>query len=139
MALTPEQTEQVIRVALELARTGSTAELLEFVDHGLPVDAWDEQHNTLLMLAAYHGHGETVRALLDRGADPDLLNSRNQSVIAGALFKGEDAIVRLLIEVGADLDLGTPTAREAADLFNRTHLLHPSNTEDSGNAEADVP
>ncbi|WP_306322855.1 MULTISPECIES: ankyrin repeat domain-containing protein [unclassified Streptomyces] len=108
---------------MDLARAGRSAELVEFVDHGLPVDAADAQANTLLMLAAYHGHADTVRTLLRLGADPDLRNARDQSPLAGALFKGEDGVVAVLIEAGADLDAGTPTARAAATLFGREHLL----------------
>ncbi|EWT00272.1 ankyrin [Intrasporangium oryzae NRRL B-24470] len=122
-ALTPEQQERVVAVAMDLAREGRTAELLEFVDHGLPVDAADHDGNTLLMLAAYRGNAETVDALIARGADVDLRNSRDQSALAGALFKGEEGIVRRLVAAGADLDAGTPSARAAAELFGREHLL----------------
>lgn len=121
--LTPEQTERVVELAMDLAREGKTAELLEFLDHGLPVDAQDGQGNSLLMLAAYHGHAETVRALAKRGADVDLANGRGQSPIAGAIFKGEDEVVSALVEAGADLDTGTPSARETAQMFGRTDLL----------------
>ncbi|WP_197318938.1 ankyrin repeat domain-containing protein [Saccharomonospora sp. NB11] len=123
MRLTPEQVERVVAIAMDLAREGDTAQLLEFLDHGLPVDVTDPSGNTLLMLAAYHGHAATVRALLDRGADPDRRNARDQSPIAGALFKGEDEVVAVLREAGADLDAGTPTARAAAVMFGREHLL----------------
>ncbi|RKT83563.1 hypothetical protein SAMN05421805_11055 [Saccharopolyspora antimicrobica] len=121
--LTPEQAERVVAIAMDLAREGRTEELAEFVDHGLPVNTTDEAGNTPLMLAAYHGHAETVRALLDRNADPDLRNDRDQSPIAGALFKGEEAVVKLLREAGADLDAGTPSARAAAAMFGRENLL----------------
>ncbi|MGD6749097.1 ankyrin repeat domain-containing protein [Streptomyces sp. BH105] len=122
-ALTPEQTKRVIALAQDLAREGSTAELVEFVEHGLPVDVTDAQDNSLLMLAAYHGHADTVRALLRLGADPDLRNARDQSPVAGALFKGADDVVAVLLDAGADLDTGTPTARAAAAMFGREHLL----------------
>ncbi|MET8471926.1 ankyrin repeat domain-containing protein [Streptomyces sp. NPDC006422] len=122
-ALTPEQTERVVALALDLAREGRTAELVEFVEHGLPVDVTDAQSNSPLMLAAYHGHADTVRALLRLGADPDLRNARDQSPVAGALFKGEEDVVAVLVEAGADLDAGTPTARAAAAMFGRAHLL----------------
>ncbi|MGW2775421.1 ankyrin repeat domain-containing protein [Streptomyces olivaceoviridis] len=121
--LTPEQTRRVMAIAMDLAREGSTGTLVEFVEHGLPVDARDEAGNTLLMLAAYHGHADTVRALIALGADPDLRNARDQSPIAGALFKGADDVVGVLLQAGADLDSGTPTARAAAALFGRAHLL----------------
>lgn len=121
--LTPEQVAQVVEVAMDLAREGRTGELVEFLDHGLPVDVQDGDGNTLLMLAAYHGRAETVRTLVERGADVDLRNGRDQSVVAGALFKGEDEVTRILVGAGADLDAGTPPAREAARMFGRAHLL----------------
>ncbi|MEW2288507.1 ankyrin repeat domain-containing protein [Streptomyces sp. NPDC047841] len=121
--LTAEQTRRVMAIAMDLARQGSTGPLVEFVEHGLPVDTADAAGNTLLMLAAYHGHADTVRALIALGADPDLRNARDQSPVAGALFKGADDVVAVLRQAGADLDSGTPTARAAAALFGRAHLL----------------
>ena len=123
MSLSPEQTARVTALAMDLAREGRTDELVEFLDHGLAVDVQDDAGNTLLMLAAYHGRADTVSALLERGADPDLRNERDQSPVAGALFKGEDAVVRRLVAAGADLDAGTPTARQAAEMFGRGGLL----------------
>lgn len=124
--LSAEQEEQIaklVAMAMDLARAGNTAELVEFIDRGLPVDSQDSQGNTALMLAAYHGHAETVTALIDRGADVDLCNARGQAPIAGALFKGEDEVVALLRRANADLDRGTPSARETAKMFGREHLL----------------
>jgi len=108
---------------MDLAREGSTGQLAEFLDHGLAVDAVDTDGNTLLMLAAYHGRAETVGMLLTRGANPDIRNARDQTPIAGALFKGEDDVVAALFAAGADLDAGTPSARAAAAMFGREHLL----------------
>lgn len=121
--LTPEQQERVVVIAMDLARDGETGDLLEFLDHGLPIDVTDSVGNTLLMLAAYHGRPDTVRALIERGADVDLRNDRDQSPVAGALFKGEEAVVRSLVAAGADLEAGTPSARAAAEMFGKAHLL----------------
>jgi ankyrin repeat protein len=121
--LTPEETARVIELSMHFAREGMTEELAGNIDHGLPPDVQDTDGNTLLMLAAYHGHAGTVRALLERGADVDLRNHRNQAPVAGALFKGEDEVVRLLIRAGADLDAGTPSARDTAAMFDRLDLL----------------
>ncbi|GAA4658539.1 ankyrin repeat domain-containing protein [Arthrobacter cryoconiti] len=122
-SLSEEQSSKVTAIAMDLAREGNTAELAQFLDHGLPVDVLDTEENTLLMLAAYKGQVETVSMLLKRGADANIRNNRDQSPIAGALFKGEDAVVTLLVAASADLDAGTPSARAAATMFGREHLL----------------
>ncbi len=118
----PELVE-VAHFVLDLARAGDTARLAAYVDAGVPVDLTDASGNTLLMLAAYHGHPEAVRALVARGADADRLNDRGQSPLAGAVFKGEDGVVAVLVESGADLDAGHPSARETASMFGRGGLL----------------
>jgi hypothetical protein len=121
--LTPAETVRVVELAMHFAREGMTEELAGFVEHGLPPDVQDEDGNTPLMLAAYHGCAATVRRLVELGADVDLRNNRDQAPVAGALFKGEDEVVRVLVEAGADLDAGTPTAKQAAEMFERTDLL----------------
>lgn len=119
----PEDLDRIVAFAMDCARDGQTALLADFLDGGFPIDHPDADGNTALMLAAYHGHAETVRMLVGRGADVDLLNGRRQSPIAGALFKGEDEVVTALRVAGADLEHGTPTAREAAAMFGTGHLL----------------
>jgi hypothetical protein len=118
----PELVELAHRV-LDLARAGDAEQLAALVDRGVPVDLTGPDGNSLLMLAAYHGHAPTVDALLRRGADPDRVNDRGQSPLAGAVFKAEDDVVRLLLAAGADPDLGSPSARETAQLFERHDLL----------------
>jgi ankyrin repeat protein len=75
------------------------------------------------MLAAYHGHADTVRALLARGAEADRANDRGQTPLAGAVFKGEEEVIRVLLEGGADPAAGTPSAVDTARMFGRTELL----------------
>lgn len=121
--LSEEQTRAVVAMAMDLARQGRSEELAEFVQRGLPVNVQDDEGNSLLMLAAYRGQLGTVRTLIGLGADVNLRNDRDQTPIAGALFKGEDDVVRELRAAGADLDAGTPTARQAAEMFGRQGLL----------------
>lgn len=121
--LSDEQVNRVVELAMDLARAGDTAELLEFLDHGLPVDVRDADGNTLVMLAAYYGHPGTVLALIERDANVDIRNDRDQSPVAGAIFKGAEEVVAVLLEAGADLDAGTPTARAAAGMFGKEDLL----------------
>jgi len=107
----------------DLARAGETERLAAYVESGVPVDLTDASGNTLLMLAAYHGHAATVATLTARGADADRVNDRGQSPLAGAVFKGEDDVVRVLLDAGADPDAGAPTARETAAMFGRPDLF----------------
>ena len=99
------------------------ARLRAYVEQGVPANLTDAVGNTLLMLAAYHGHAETVSALVALGADPDRTNDRGQSPLAGAIFKGEDDVARVLLAAGADPDVGTPNARATAQMFDRADLL----------------
>ena len=109
--------------AAELAREGDTAALAACLDGGVPVDLANENGDTLLMLAAYHGHEETVRALLSRGADPGLGNEKGQTPLAGAVFKKEAGIVRALLDAGADPHAGQPSAVDAARMFGAYKFL----------------
>lgn len=120
---TSAQLHDIARTCFDWARQGETTRLLAYVERGVPADLTDADGNTLLMLAAYHGHAGTVAALLGRGADPDRLNDRGQSPVAGAVFKGEDEVVRVLLDAGAALDHGSPTGRETAALFGRQDLI----------------
>ena len=53
----------------DLARGGGTAELAAYLDAGVPADLTNDKGDTLLILAAYHSHPETVALLLEKGAD----------------------------------------------------------------------
>ncbi|WP_322972767.1 ankyrin repeat domain-containing protein [Arthrobacter polaris] len=78
-SLNEDQTAKVTALAMDLAREDKTAELAEFLDHGLALDVQDPEGNTLLMLAAYKGQSGTVSMLLERGANANIRNSRDQS------------------------------------------------------------
>ncbi|MGW5621352.1 ankyrin repeat domain-containing protein [Streptomyces olivaceus] len=107
----------------DLARQGRTEELVAYVDAGVPADLTNDRGDSLVMLAAYHGHAGAVRALLSRGADADRVNDRGQTPLAGAAFKGETEVTRALLEAGADPAAGTPSAVDTARMFARTELL----------------
>ncbi|WP_380176532.1 ankyrin repeat domain-containing protein [Kineococcus sp. DHX-1] len=107
----------------EHARNGRVRELCGYLDLGVPVNSTDSDGNSLVMLAAYHGHPRTVLALLERDADPDRANSRGQTPLAAAVFKGEVEVVAALVAADADPYLGTPSALEAARFFGRQDLL----------------
>jgi ankyrin repeat protein len=109
--------------ALDLARAGATQELTEYVDAGLPVNLSSGAGDTLLLLAAYHDHPETVQALLDRGADTSRVNDRGQTALAAAVFRRSEPSVRALLAAGADPALGPKSALEIARFFELDDML----------------
>ena len=119
--LTDEAREFAERM-FTLARDGRTAELSAYVDAGLPVDLANHNGDTLLILAAYHEHPDTVRALLERGADVTRTNQRGQDALTSATFKQDAESVRALLAAGADPDAGTPSARATAQYFDLTEM-----------------
>ncbi|MFI9503925.1 ankyrin repeat domain-containing protein [Nocardia sp. NPDC052566] len=121
----PELLELATKV-YDFARQGDAEALVAYLDAGVPVNLTNDNGDTLLMLAAYHGHPDAVAALLARGADPNRPNDKGQTPLAGAVFKGETEIVRALLAAGADPDAGTPSAREAAAMFGKGDLFGDS-------------
>jgi uncharacterized protein len=113
----PEVLELAHRV-FDMARDGSTDDLAAHVDAGVPVDLTNSNGDTLLILAAYHVHPDTVAALLARGADCGRVNDRGQTPLAAAVFRQSADIVRALLDAGADPDAGGPSARETAAFFD---------------------
>lgn len=115
--------QEIAQRMFDAARGGDLATLTEYLDAGVPVNLMNGSGDTLLMLAAYHGHADVVKALLERGAEIDRLNDRGQSPLAGAVFKGAEAVVRALSEAGADPRHGHPTAMDTARMFGRDDYL----------------
>jgi uncharacterized protein len=114
----------------DLSRGGHTDELVAYVDAGVPVNLTNDKGDTLLILAAYHGHPGTVAALLERHADHARVNDRGQTALAAAVFRQSTDTVRHLLAAGADPDAGGPSARATAAFFDlpaMTDLLagHP--------------
>lgn len=101
----PAHDPEVLQLAARVfdpARQGDTAKLAAYIDAGVPANLADDRGDSLLMLAACHGHADPVRALLQRGAEADRANDRGQTPRAGAVFKGEREVVAALVEGGAD-------------------------------------
>ncbi|TVY36550.1 putative ankyrin repeat protein [Lachnellula subtilissima] len=103
----------------DAARAGQMDIFQQALPAGLPANMTNEKGDSLLMLAAYHGHAALVKLLLSHGADANSLNDRGQSPLAGAVFKMESEVVETLLEGGADPDYGTPSAMEAVKLFKQ--------------------
>ncbi|MEW5653913.1 ankyrin repeat domain-containing protein [Streptomyces cinereoruber] len=118
----PEVIELASKV-FDLARTGDAEALAAYVDAGVPANLTNDRGDTLVMLAAYHGHPAAVSALLERGADADRANDRGQTPLAGAVFKGEAEVIRALLAGGANPEAGAPSAVDTARMFGKAELL----------------
>src|ERR1700752_3975047 len=77
------------------ARSGDAATLAAYVDAGVPVNLTNTNGDTLVMLAAYYGHGPAVAALIARGADVNRHNDRGQTPLAGAVFQNDSRVIAL--------------------------------------------
>ena len=118
-----EETLALAHALFDAAREGNTALLAGYLSAGVPATMTNAAGDSLLMLAAYHGHADTVRLILEHGGDADTANDRGQTPLAGAVFKGYPEVVRALVDAGADPDAGTPSARAAAQMFQRQDIL----------------
>jgi uncharacterized protein len=106
----------------DLARAGAAEELAAYVDAGVPANLTNDKGDTLLVLAAYHDHPETVGALLERGADHSRVNDRGQTALAAAVFRRSADSVGRLLAAGADPDTGGPSARATAAFFELSEM-----------------
>ena len=122
VALDPEVLDFAAKL-FDLAREGGAEELAAYVDAGLSPDLTNGKGDTLLLLAAYHAHEDTVRALLGRGADHARVNDRGQTALGSAVFRSAGGIVDALLAAGADPDLGSPSAVELARFFELPEML----------------
>ena len=109
----------------QLVRGGDAGMLARLLQRGLPPNMSNHKGDTLLMLAAYHGHVEATKLLLDAGAEPDRYNDMAQTPLGGATFKGYLPIVELLLVHGAKPDFAPPGGKTPlmfAAMFNRVEI-----------------
>lgn len=122
MTSIPDDVREFATRLFDMARNGDIT-LLDYVDQGVDADLSNEDGNSLLMFAAYHGHADLVTGLVGKGADVDKLNGRGQTPLSGAVFKKYDDVVDALVAAGADPHAGQPTAVQTAQMFEMTDTL----------------
>jgi ankyrin repeat protein len=93
-----------------------------YVDAGVPANLTNDKGDTLLILAAYHAHPDTVAALLARGADHSRVNDRGQTALGAAVFRQSAEAVHALLAAGADPGLGGQSARATAAVFDLAEM-----------------
>lgn len=122
---------QLAKLLFEAARTGDVALLSDAMAGGAPANLMNPSGDTLVMLAAYHGHTEAVRILLAAGAHPDQMNDRGQTPLGGVAFKGNREVAEVLLQAGADPYGGSPSAMAMAIMFDHTELIELFDTNGS--------
>lgn len=134
------ETHARVQELFALVRGGDAATLARLLAMGLVPNLRDGKGDSLLMLAAYHGHVDAVRVLMQHGADATLANDRGQSPLGAAAFKGDLAVANALLESGAPVDdqpRGGRTALMLAAMFDRVEMVelllaHGANPDHAG-------
>ncbi|MDT3669064.1 MAG: ankyrin repeat domain-containing protein [Aromatoleum sp.] len=90
--------------SLSAARRGDTAQLVQLLNRGVDPNTVDDQGNTLLMLAAREGSGETVAAILKFRPKIAQRNATGDSALMLAALKGHADIVDQLLAAGAPVN-----------------------------------
>lgn len=120
--LTPAELE-LLTAMFDAARQGETEYLAAGIDQGIPVNLTNSKGDTLLNLAAYHEHVDTVAMLLERGADTERVSDMGFTALICAVFRGNEPITHLLLQAGARQDTGHQHAQAVAQEFGRTQVL----------------
>lgn len=102
---------------VDLARRGETDRLDAQLAAGISANLTNDAGDTLLILAAYHAHRETVEMLLGHGANHARANHRGQTALGAAVFRRDRGIVTALLAAGADPRAGAQSAVDVARFF----------------------
>ncbi len=111
--------------ALDSARMGDAAELVELLNRGIDPNTVDPQGNTLLILAAREGQLEAVEALLKYRVRIDYRNPAGDSALMLAVLRGHDRVARVLLKGGAQVNHDGWGPLHYAAFEGREALLEP--------------
>jgi ankyrin repeat protein len=114
-------------IAFQAAREGDVTTLSAYFEEGLPADIVNDRGDTLLILAAYHGHAEAVKAVLGAPKAPlDAKNKMGFTALTGAAYRGNLPIVKQLAKAGAKLDTANDRGQTPlmyAAMFGRKEVV----------------
>ncbi len=106
---------------------GNTPALVAQLDAGLDVNTPSLLVGTrLLILAAAHGHKDTVQALLERKADVNAADVTGWTPLHAAAYGGKPEIVQLLLDHGATVpppNWYTPSPLALAEMLGHTETI----------------
>ena len=112
----------------DAAREGNQAMLEAFYDAGLDANVADEKGYTALILAAYHGHTDTVDYLINTAkANPCQEDNRGNTALMGAIVKGHVSVAKQLVFADCNIDEENEQGQTAlmfASLFDRQEIIN---------------
>ncbi|BGP56413.1 hypothetical protein JCM8202v2_004031 [Rhodotorula sphaerocarpa] len=123
--LAPETIEYALQF-FDAARKGDVAFMQAPLEAGLPANLTNSSGDTLIMLAAYHGHADVVKLLLKHGADPKCVPTLSEEArpqLGSLLITANPShpVIEALLAGGASPFVGEPTAYVAAKMFGQKH------------------
>jgi len=105
---------QLDRTLIEATKTGDLQHVETSIKSGADVDARNESHRTVLMLAALKGNLPVVTALLNHGADVNATDTQGMTPLMWAAFGGVPKVVKTLLEHGAKPEVKDNNGETAA-------------------------
>ncbi|KAL1022513.1 hypothetical protein UPYG_G00028690 [Umbra pygmaea] len=109
----------------DAAATGDLSQLLELLN-AIDVHTINSANETLLHIAAEHGHLSIIELLLDRGAQLDISDSEGRTPLHRAAHRGHKNVARALIKAGApiyNLDKQSNTALHLATINGHLSIV----------------
>lgn len=109
-----------------MTKEGNLVGLISHLWEVADIDETDLKGNSLLMLAAYHGHLGLVRFLINQDADVNFIDRSGNSVLMGAAYKGHHEVVHELLHAGADpyyTNKKGMTAKDIAVMFGQNECI----------------
>jgi ankyrin repeat protein len=95
----------------DAAKGGNTSDVRNYIiKNGIKINTKDGKGNTALMIAANHGHAETVKMLIDANSDINIRNTNGETALTLAanhrMFEnGYNDSVKLLIDAKCNLNI----------------------------------
>lgn len=94
----------LVKAYFQEARQGKFENLENYLSLGFPVDACDQDRNTILMYAAARGCLSAVETLLSQGADINARNRDKDTPLICAVMGGQKDSVSMLLDKGASIN-----------------------------------
>ncbi len=112
----------LLELAIQSTRSGDAEALARALDGGVPVASTTARGDSLLLLAAYHGHEIATIGKATGG----VYMGDGQAPLAGVAYKGLTEVATMLLDAGAAIDAAGPDGRTPlmmAAAFDRTEMV----------------